>query len=130
MHLKEQFLNLKLTHLVQGLNPSLDTLHEFYFAFQSSLVATKNLLCELHLHNHAIPNDKEWNPLLYVGDIQLAYMSWVQNELNRENQARPYRHEEVDIPLPIRPEARDVCHYYYDWPKITKIDARSENISP
>ena len=51
-----------------------------------------NLLYELFLHNLAVPDNRDWNPLPYVGDIQLrALMSWIQNEISRENQVHQYR---------------------------------------
>ena len=72
MSLKEKKLNYQMNRIVKGLNSSLNTPHEFYYAFQQFLAVIKNLLCELYMHNLVFPNNREWNPLMYVvGDIQL-----------------------------------------------------------
>lgn len=69
LFLKEQLVNFKLTRIVEGLGPSISTSHEFYDAFQSIPMPLNNFLCELYLHNLVVPNDTEWNSLLYVGDV-------------------------------------------------------------
>lgn len=69
LFLKEKLLNLKLTRIVEGLNPSIATPHDFYDAFQYIPIPLNNLSCELYLHNLAVPNDKKWNVLLYIGDV-------------------------------------------------------------
>ena len=88
---------------------------DFSQAFHSPPVAIHNFLCELLLYNFAVPNNREWNPLLYVGDIKLrALMTWVQNKISREIQAKSYRELEEEIPLYLRYEARDPKTFYYD----------------
>ena len=78
LFLKEKFANFKLTRIMEGLNPSISTPHELYDTFQSVPIHMKNLLCELYLHNLVVPNETEWNSLLYVGDVQLRIvMSWI-----------------------------------------------------
>lgn len=52
-------------------SPSISTPLEFYDAFQYFSMTLKNLLCELYLHNLAVPNDTEGNLVLYVGETQL-----------------------------------------------------------
>lgn len=64
VHLKERYLNFILNHIVRDLITSLETPKEFYHASQTSPHSVKNLLCELYLHNYAMPQDREWNPLL------------------------------------------------------------------
>ena len=98
-------VNFQLSRVIRGLNPSLNTPQEFYAAFKSVPMALQNILCELYVHNLAVPNNKDWNSLLYVGDVQFrAIMSWMQNKISRESQAAPYREKEILEPLYIRPE--------------------------
>ena len=78
-------------------------------------MAFQNLLCELYVHNLAIIDDKECNSLLYVGDVQFREVrSWIQNEINHETQAIPYREKEMVEPLYIWPKVQDTRRTYYD----------------
>lgn len=83
LFLKEQLLNYQMTCIMQDRTPSLKEPTQFFCAFHNSLVTIKNLLCELYLHNLAVLDDRVWNPLCYVGDIQLrVFMSQIQNEIS------------------------------------------------
>ena len=76
----------------------------------------KNLLCELYLHNLALPNDIEWNSILYIGHVQLiAVMSWMQNEISREHQAMSYRDKEMIVPLFMRTKVKNSRWTSLDW---------------
>lgn len=78
LHLKERHISFKLSRVISGLGPSIETPREFFQACQSSPLEVKNLLCELYLHNYVVPNDHDWNPLIYIGDIYLKeFMSWI-----------------------------------------------------
>ena len=80
----------------------------------------QNLLCELYVHNLAVPDNTTWDSLMYVGDVQFrAVMSWVQNEISQEAQAGPYRNKEIDEPLYLQPEIQDTCQAYFDQISIT-----------
>ena len=69
LFLKEKMVNFQLSRVIRGLNPSLNTPQVFYAAFKLVPMALQNLLCELYVHNLAVPNNKDWNSLLYVGDV-------------------------------------------------------------
>lgn len=121
--LREQFLNYQMTCIMRDRSPLLNEPLDFSQDFHSSHAAIQNLLCELFLHNLEVPNDRVCNPLLYVGDIQLrALMSWIQNEISWESQAKVYRELEEEIPLYLRLEAKDPKTYYYVWLKIAPLD--------
>lgn len=108
LYLKEQYLCFKINCIVRDLSPSLDTPKEFYNVYQNSPTTIKNLLCEFYLHNYVVTSDNEWNPLLYIGDIQLkALISWTQNEISMGAHAKTYRNLEFDCPLPLRAEAKN-----------------------
>ena len=79
-------------------------------------MALQNLLCELYVHNLAVPNNKDWNSLLYVGDVQFrAIMSWMQNKIIQESQAAPYREKEMLEPLYIHLEVQNTHRVFFDW---------------
>ena len=108
MFLKEQFLSFQMTCIVQNKTLTLDDPQDFFYAFHNSLAIVKKFLCELFLYNLVEPDCRDWNPLLYVGDIQLqALMSWIQNEISREHQAQQYIEMEYEIPLFLRPKAKN-----------------------
>jgi hypothetical protein len=131
LFLKEQMVNFQLSRITRGLNPSLQTPHELYAVFQSVPMALQNLLCELYVHNFAIPDNRDWNSLLYVGDVQFrAVMSWIQNEISRETQAAPYREKEMLEPLNIRPEVQNTRRTFYDWLSVTNNPSGAAKIYP
>ena len=72
LFLKEQFVNYHMTCVIHGKYFTLNTPQEFFQSFHTAPVANKNFLCELFLHNLVVPNDRDWNPLIYVGVIQLT----------------------------------------------------------
>lgn len=77
-----------MTYVMQGKSLTLNTPQEFFQDFHTTPAAIKYLLYELFLHNLVVPNNKYWNPILYVGDIQLkTLMSWIQNEFSKKNHA-------------------------------------------
>jgi hypothetical protein len=69
LFLKEKMINFQLSQITRGLNPSLHTPQEFYAAFKAALMTLQNLLCELYIYDLVVPDDTDWNSLLYVGDV-------------------------------------------------------------
>lgn len=52
-------------------------------------------MCEFYLHNLVFPYNSEWNPLLYVGDLQVrALCSYMHNEDNKGDYAKRYKEME------------------------------------
>lgn len=62
-------INFQLSQITRGLNPLLHTPQEFYAAFKLVPMTLQNLLYELYTHNLVVPDDSNWNSLLYVGDV-------------------------------------------------------------
>lgn len=78
----------------------------FYNVYHTLSSWQNNFLCELYLHNFIIPQETEWIPLLYIGDVHLrAFMSWMHNEINYDWQLDTYRDVERSEPLPLRAES-------------------------
>lgn len=118
-----------MTRIVEGLNPSISTPHEFYDVFQSIPIPLNNLLYELYLDNLIVPNDIEWNSLLYIGDVLLrAVMSWMLNEISREHQAAPYRENKMIVPLLMRLEVQNSRRSFLDWISILDNPSRAHKV--
>lgn len=114
LHLKERHLSFKLSRVIYGLNPSIETLDEFFQVYQFSPLEVKNMLCEMYLHNFIVPNDPDWNSLLYIGEIHLrAFMSWIQNEVSWGKQFETYMERELHTPLPLRAKSSNPLDIYY-----------------
>lgn len=129
--MKEKYLSFKLSKIVSGLNPSIDTLIECSNAYRIGSPKMKNLLCDFYLHNYVVTQDQDWYPLLYVGDIQLrAFMSWVQIEIIWGQQYNAYRKMESNIPLAIRVESRNPREIYREWHKILLRPSYGNRIMP
>ena len=124
-------INFQLSQVAWGLNPSLNTPHDFYAAFKSIPMALQNLLYELYVDNLVVPDDKDWNSLLYVGDVQFrAIMSWIQNEINCKDQATPYREKEMVEPLYIWLEVQNIRKKFYDYLSVTNNASDASKVYP
>ena len=92
MCLKEQFLLFELMKTMRNIDYKFKNAQDFYNVYQTFTSWKKNLLCELYLHNCIIPQETEWNPLLYIEDVHLrALLSWMHNETNYDRQLDTYR---------------------------------------
>ena len=120
-----------MTCVIQDKSPSLNDPKDFFHAFHNSPSAIKNFLCKFFLYNFAVPNNRDWNPLIYVCDIQLrALMSWIQNEIRRVIQDKYYRELKVEMSLLLRAKAKDPKTYYYDWLNIAPFESSGRAIYP
>lgn len=58
----------------------------FIETFAATSVNEHKLLCELYLHNEAMPEDRKFNLILVAGDIQIrALVSFMANQLTWKN---------------------------------------------
>lgn len=104
---------------------------EFFNAYRIASPKMKNLPCEFYLHNYAVTKDHEWNPILYVGDVQLReFMSWVQNEISWGQQHGVYRQLEFDIPLHVRDESNNLRDIYREWHRMLLRLSYGKKIMP
>lgn len=109
----------------------MDTPHEFFQAFDAAPIAIRNFLYKLFLDNLVVIDNRDWISLPYMGDIQLrALISWIQNEISRENQAHQYRELEYEMPLFLKPKPKDAITVYYEWLKIAYSKPRIWIIPP
>ena len=118
--LKEQFLLFQLMMTIKNVDCDFKNAQDFYALYQTLSSWQKNLLCELYMHNFIIPQDTQWNPLLYIRDVHLrALMSWMANETNYDPQLDAYREFERSEPLPLWAESSKPDELLRDWFRLT-----------
>ena len=55
---------------------------DFLRTLKSYDILTQNIMFELYMHNYLLRYDKKFNPVLYVGDVQLrAFLSYTINQV-------------------------------------------------
>lgn len=110
MCLKEQFLLFLLMMTMKNIDCEFMSAQYFYNVYQIVPSWKKNF-SDLYLHNFIIPQEIEWNPLLYIGDVHLRdFMSWMHNETNYDRKLDTYRDVERSKPLPLQAKS----HKLYD----------------
>lgn len=56
------------------------TPQQFIETFAAASINEQNLLCELYIHNEAMPEDRKLNLIPVAGDIQIrAFVSFMAN---------------------------------------------------
>jgi hypothetical protein len=90
---------------------------DFVQTFAEASTIDQHLLCELYLHNEAIPENRQLNLNPLVGDIQIrALASFLANQITWQNDFLAARHNEDNRLLWIRPEPQNaatfVAEYY------------------
>jgi len=79
----------------------------FLKVFATTTPEEQDQLYEYYLHNYVVSEDAEWNPLIYVGDLQVRAMaSYFRNEKLRGEIMQAYTKREKSIALPIRRESK------------------------
>jgi hypothetical protein len=94
------------------LNPT-----DFVRTFAEASTIDQHLLCEVYLHNEAIPENRQLNLNPLVGDIQIrALTSFLNNQITWQNDFLAAKHNEDNRLLWIRPEPQNaatfVAEYY------------------
>jgi len=78
---------------------------QFIETFTEAPNNDQNMLCELYLHNEAMPEDRKMNILPLAGDIQIrAFISFLANQLTWKNVFMSATHNEQNCLLWIRVE--------------------------
>jgi hypothetical protein len=100
----------------------------------SSIPERRNLLCEFYLHNYLLPDNIDWNPNHFIGDINLRDFQFVlENELKRAHEKELYKGEEMIVPLWIRPETTSITTIFKNHkkrmshPKIRAVMTQVQN---
>jgi hypothetical protein len=84
---------------------NLETIKDFFYAYQIYNMEDKSRMCELYLHNIFLPDPYKWNSNPYVWDVQIMdFASWLRHEELRAVEMNKYKEDELHGPLLIRDE--------------------------
>ena len=98
--LRERLAFLQIKAIRDGRPYQVDTPDQFIETFKEAPHNDQNLLCELYLHNEAMPEDRAMNILPIVGDIQIrAFISFLANQLTWKNAYMSAEHNEQNCLL-------------------------------
>lgn len=95
MFLGEHLSFLQIKAVRDGRPHEVTTQQQFIETFAAASVSEQNLLCELYLHNEAMPEDRKFNLIPVAGDIQIrALVSFMANQLTWQNAFLSAKHNE------------------------------------
>ena len=81
------------------------TAEQFVKTFAEAPASDQHLLCELYLHNEAMPNNRQVNLNPIVGDIKIReFVSFLANQITWQTDFIASRHNEDNHLLSIRPK--------------------------
>lgn len=84
MFLQEKFITFQFSQLISNLLVAMSRKFDFLNIFVDATPKVQDRLCEFYLHNYFVQNDIKWNPLLFVGDLQIRVLaSYFRNEMHR-----------------------------------------------
>jgi len=117
LYLSERLVYFQLRAIRNGRPYELMTAEKFVETFKEAPESDQHLLCELYLHNQAVPDNRQVNFIPITGDIQIrAFVSFLSNLITWETAFTASRHNEENKLLWIRPEpsssAMFVAQYY------------------
>jgi len=105
LYLSERLVYFQLKAIRAGRPHELLTTENFVETFNEAPENDQHLLCELYLHNQAVPDNKEVNFLPITGDIQLrAFVSFLSNLITWQTAFVATSNNEDNKLLWIRPE--------------------------
>ena len=105
LFLSEHLVYFQLKEIKDGIPHEFITAEQFVKTFVEAPESDQNLLCELYLHNEAIPENRRVNLIPIVGDVQItAFVSFLANQLTWKTTFIASSHNEENRLLWIRPE--------------------------
>ena len=105
LFLSERLVYFQLKAIANGRPYELMTSEKFVETFKEAPESDQHLLCELYLHNEAIPEERRVNLIPIAGDIQIrAFASFLSNQLTWQTVFNASSHNEENKLLWIRPE--------------------------
>jgi hypothetical protein len=127
LFLHEQYLFFCLECIYQEMVYNIKDPIQFLRTLRSHDILTQHLMCELYMHNYLLRDDKKFNPVPYVGDVQLrAFLSYTINQVKWKKALDSFEENQVHIPLQVRMENFQVAqiinkHNYFrripNWPQ-------------
>jgi hypothetical protein len=92
---------------------------KFLDVYANSTLKEEDQLCEYYLYNYVFPDETKWNPLMFVGDLQVrALASYYKNEKFRGEIMEEYEEREKCVALPIWKESKTPCVVIDEWMKL------------
>lgn len=83
LFLRERFLLFYMESIKNEISYEIEDGVKFLPRMRSHDMPTQHLMCEFYLHGYLLHLDKEFNPILYVGEIHLrALTSYTFNQIN------------------------------------------------
>jgi hypothetical protein len=102
---------------------------DFVKTFAEASTTDQHLLCEVYLHNEAIPENRQLNLNPLVGDIQIrALVSFLTNQITWQNDFLAAKHNEDNRLLWIRPEPQNAATFVAEYYKFLKKPGMTQYI--
>jgi len=116
MFLTERLAFFQVKAIRNGRPHEVCTPQQFVKTFTEASVNEQNLLCELYLHNEAMPEDRKLNLIPLVGDIHIrAFVSFLANQLTWKNSFLSIKHNEDNRLLWIRPKPHNDAIFFVEY---------------
>ena len=104
-------------------------LEDFVKTFAEASTIDQHLLCEVYLHNEAIPENRQLNLNPLVGDNQIrALVSFLTNQITWQNDFLAAKHNEDNCLLQIRPEPQNAATFVAEYYKFLKKPGMTQYI--
>ena len=102
---------------------------DFVQNFIEASTIDQHLLCEVYLHNEAIPENWQLNLNPLVGDIQIwAFTSFLNNQIIWQDDFLAAKHNEDNCLLWIRPEPQNVATFVTEYYQFLKKPVMTQHI--
>jgi hypothetical protein len=126
LFLMERITFFQINSIKEGRPHAVLNLANFVITFAEASTMDQHLLCEVYLHNEAIPENRQLNLNPLVSDIQIrALTSFLNNQIIWKNDFLTIKHNEDNRLLSIRPEPQNaatfVAEYYQFLKKLGMI---------
>lgn len=102
---------------------------QFVKTFAEASTSDQHLLCELYLHNYAIPENRKLNLNSLIGNVQLReFVSFLANQITWQTTFLSARHNEGNHLLWIRYEPQNLVIFVVEYHQFLKELGMGEHI--
>jgi len=129
LFLAERLAYFQIKSLAHGRPHEVLTSEKFVETFKEAPESDQHLLCELYLHNEAMPEERRINLIPIAGDIQIrAFSSFLSNQLTWQTAFNTSSHNEENKILWIRPEPASLAMFIAQYYEFLQKPGMSEHI--
>ena len=129
MFLRECLAFLQVKAIKDGRPHQVSTPQQFIETFTEASNSDQNLLCELYLHNEAMPKDRKLSLVPLIGDIEIkAFISFLANQLTWKNTFMSATHNEENCLLWIRAEPHNATIFIVEHERILREPGMTDHI--